>query len=46
MAKPLANGLPIGAIIMRDSVADVIKNGAFFSAYQIRPWLTIDFASR
>lgn len=27
MAKPLANGLPIGAILMRDSVAEVIKLG-------------------
>lgn len=27
MAKPLANGIPIGAIIMRDQIADVIKLG-------------------
>ncbi|GAA6026154.1 hypothetical protein JCM11491_001703 [Sporobolomyces phaffii] len=27
MAKPLANGLPIGAILMKDKVADVIKIG-------------------
>lgn len=27
MAKPLANGIPIGAILMRDSVANVIKPG-------------------
>ena len=27
MAKPLANGVPIGAIMMRDRVADVIKLG-------------------
>lgn len=27
MAKPLANGLPIGAILMRDSVAEVIQLG-------------------
>lgn len=27
MAKPLANGVPIGAIMMRDRIADVIKLG-------------------
>ncbi|SCV72126.1 BQ2448_4820 [Microbotryum intermedium] len=27
MAKPLANGVPIGAILMKDKVADVIKIG-------------------
>ncbi|KDE09241.1 hypothetical protein MVLG_00561 [Microbotryum lychnidis-dioicae p1A1 Lamole] len=27
MAKPLANGVPIGAILMKDKVADVIKFG-------------------
>lgn len=27
MAKPLANGLCIGAILMRDEIADVIKLG-------------------
>jgi acetylornithine aminotransferase len=27
MAKPLANGIPIGAIMMRDKIADVIKIG-------------------
>ncbi|KAK4701816.1 acetylornithine aminotransferase, partial [Phenoliferia sp. Uapishka_3] len=27
MAKPLANGVPIGAILMKDKVADIIKIG-------------------
>lgn len=27
MAKPLANGIPVGAIMMKDSVADVVKLG-------------------
>lgn len=27
MAKPLANGIPIGAIMMRNEVADVIQLG-------------------
>lgn len=27
MAKPLANGIPIGAILMKDKVADIIKLG-------------------
>lgn len=31
MAKPLANGIPIGSIMMRDKIADVIKIGALRS---------------
>jgi acetylornithine/succinyldiaminopimelate/putrescine aminotransferase len=27
MAKPLANGIPVGAIMMKDGVADVVKLG-------------------
>lgn len=27
MAKPLANGFPVGAVLMKDKVADVIKIG-------------------
>jgi acetylornithine aminotransferase len=27
MAKPLANGIPIGAVMMKDKVADIIKLG-------------------
>jgi acetylornithine aminotransferase len=27
MAKPLANGIPIGAIMMKDKIADIIKIG-------------------
>jgi acetylornithine/succinyldiaminopimelate/putrescine aminotransferase len=34
MAKPLANGIPIGAILMRDKIADIIKIGE---------WLLLQF---
>ena len=27
MAKPLANGYPVGAVLMRDSVAEVMTAG-------------------
>lgn len=32
MAKPLANGYPIGAVLMRDSVAEVMTAGELISA--------------
>lgn len=30
MAKPLANGYPIGAVMMRDSIAEVMSVGQYF----------------
>lgn len=32
MAKPLANGVPIGAVMTNDKVADMIKLGKVSSA--------------
>lgn len=38
MAKPLANGLCIGAILMRDEIADVIKLGKLFLCSPLRKY--------
>lgn len=40
MAKPLANGIPIGAIMMKDKVADVIKIGDHGTTFGGQPLQT------
>ncbi|GAA6020998.1 hypothetical protein JCM8202_003811 [Rhodotorula sphaerocarpa] len=40
MAKPLANGVPIGAIMMKDKVADVIKIGDHGTTFGGQPLQT------
>ncbi|GAA5833821.1 hypothetical protein JCM9279_001633 [Rhodotorula babjevae] len=40
MAKPLANGIPIGAILMKDKVADVIKIGDHGTTFGGQPLQT------
>ncbi|GAA6001567.1 hypothetical protein JCM10207_006727 [Rhodosporidiobolus poonsookiae] len=40
MAKPLANGLPVGAIMMKDKVADVIKIGDHGTTFGGQPLQT------
>ncbi|BGP08384.1 hypothetical protein NBRC10512_008137 [Rhodotorula toruloides] len=40
MAKPLANGVPIGAIMMKDKVADVIKLGDHGTTFGGQPLQT------
>ncbi|GAA5996808.1 aspartate aminotransferase family protein [Rhodotorula paludigena] len=40
MAKPLANGLPVGAIMMKDKVADVIKLGDHGTTFGGQPLQT------
>ncbi|BGP16509.1 hypothetical protein JCM10213_001153 [Rhodosporidiobolus nylandii] len=40
MAKPLANGLPVGAILMKDKVADVIKIGDHGTTFGGQPLQT------
>lgn len=40
MAKPLANGFPIGAIMVRDSVADVISVGSHGTTFGGQPLAT------
>ena len=44
MAKPLANGYPIGAVVMRDSVAEVMTAGkqVLVSAWKIWGLLTVE----
>ncbi|GAA5915065.1 hypothetical protein JCM6882_006771 [Rhodosporidiobolus microsporus] len=40
MAKPLANGLPVGAILMKDKVADVVKIGDHGTTFGGQPLQT------
>ncbi|BGP48502.1 acetylornithine aminotransferase [Rhodotorula kratochvilovae] len=40
LAKPLANGIPIGAILMKDKVADVIKIGDHGTTFGGQPLQT------
>ncbi|GAA5854273.1 hypothetical protein JCM8547_001760 [Rhodosporidiobolus lusitaniae] len=40
MAKPLANGLPVGAILMKDKVAEVIKIGDHGTTFGGQPLQT------
>lgn len=40
MAKPLANGFPIGAIMVRDSIADVISVGSHGTTFGGQPLAT------
>lgn len=37
MAKPLANGYPIGAVLMRDSIAEPMTAGVFSTLFCFLP---------
>ena len=40
MAKPLANGYPIGAVMMREEIAQAMSVGKFWDLLLMAPFLT------